>query len=202
MDQKSMCAHLDFVAQEFLGLFDEPMRYKLASKMYFAGGCIYCLRNDKQVKDYDIFLRDQSIFDEISNLDIWMCKTKYALSRGKYQLVVKYYGDPLECVGEFDFRHNMYYYVPFSGEIKSANPEDQAKDFEMYQYITTNELIFNSARARDIEGVWLRIAKFEKRGMKATKETKREIKAKTTRKAVKKYQKEFRKRRSRNRSYY
>lgn len=36
----------------------------------------------------------------------------------------EYFGKPSECVGQFDFNHNMYYYIPFTNEIKSANKDE------------------------------------------------------------------------------
>lgn len=189
MTELKIREHLDQKANEFLALFEMPLREKIKKKMYFAGGCIYCLNNDKQPKDYDIFLADNSLIDELKRLELWSFTSEYALTYGKFQLVIKYYGNPHQCVGQFDFKHNMYYYIPFSEYVKSAIDEEIFDFFDDYQFVNTNELFFNEARARDIEGVYLRINKFVERGMKISKETKKKIKNRTTKKAVRKYKK-------------
>ena len=115
--------------------------------------------------------------------DLWKCKTEYALSYGKYQVVTKYYGDPHTCVGQFDFKHNMYFYRPYTGEIESA-----CNGFES---LYTNELIFNEERARDIEGVYLRIARFAERGFIVRPKMIAKIKKRTTNKKIKEYAKKI-----------
>lgn len=189
MTELKIREHLNKKAREFLALFEMPLREKIEEKMYFAGGCIYCLNNDKQPKDYDIFLTDNSLVDELKQLELWSFTSEYALTYGKFQIVIKYYGDPYECVGQFDFKHNMYFYIPFSESVESVNEEDNWSDFDDYEFLNSNELFFNETRARDIEGVYLRIEKFVNRGMTISKETKKKIKKRTTKKAVRKYKK-------------
>lgn len=178
-----MTNHLDSVFDSFLGLFDGSAKNTLAAKAYFAGGCIYCLANDKPVKDYDLFLLDRQGCGEIEKLDLWKCKTEYALSRGKYQVVTKYYGTPDKCVGQFDFKHNMYFYKPHGNSVESACGE--------FDSLFTNELIFNESRARDIEGVYLRIERFVQRGFVATPEMIAKIKRRTTNKKINEYAKKL-----------
>lgn len=199
MKELEIRKYLDEKALEFLNLFNEPLKSKIKEKMYFAGGCIYCLNNDKQVKDYDIFLMNDSIIDELKELDLWSYTSKYALTYGRFQLVIKYFGKPEDCVAEFDFKHNMYYYIPFSKRIISVNDEDSWIDFDEYKFLNSNELIFNEYRSRDVEGVYLRIEKFINRGMTISKETKKKIKNRTTKKRIRAYKKT---RCSGNRSYY
>jgi hypothetical protein len=170
-----------------LNLFDSPLKEKLQEIMYFAGGCIYCLNNDKPPKDYDIFLMDGSLIDELKQLNIWSYISEYALTYGRFQIVIKYYGRPESCVGQFDFKHNMYYYIPFSSRIHSVNLEDCFSEFDDYEFLNSNELMFNEDRARDIEGVYLRIEKFVNRGMTISAETKKKIKKRTTKKRIKEY---------------
>jgi hypothetical protein len=189
MDKLDIASRLDQKAVEFLKLFDEKTAKMLDGKFYFAGGCIYSLANDKPVKDYDIFLMNSDLIPHLQALDLWQYITEYALTYGKFQIVIKYYGEPGECVGQFDFRHNMHYYIPFGGEVESANDDDLDDDYDHFGYIHTNELIFNESRARDIEGVLLRIDKFVKRGMTISKATKKAIKKRTTTKAVNAYKK-------------
>lgn len=198
MKEMEICRHLDAAFEAFLELIPSHLHDALRENVYFAGGCIYCLRNDKEPKDYDMFLMSDELISELSELDIWRCTSEYALTTGKYQIVIKYFGDPCECVREFDFKHNMYYYIPFSSRICSVNYEEEDKPFEDWDYLVTLELHFNESRARDIEGVWLRVDKFVKRGMTISKETKKKIRSRTTRKAVKQYKK----RRKYNKNYY
>lgn len=193
MNELDICKHLDQAFEELLQIIPCPiLKSGLQEKAYFAGGCIYCLRNDKPVKDYDLFLRDDSLIEELKKLPVWSYTSEYALTCGKYQIVTKYYGEPDYCVGQFDFKHNMHYYIPRTEKIKCAYKEelsDVDPCFDDYEYLNTDELIFNENRARDIEGVWLRVEKFTKRGMKISKETKKKIKKRTTKKAIKTYKK-------------
>lgn len=188
--------------EEFLEKIEcSELRDSLKEKAYFAGGCIYCLRNDKPVKDYDMFLKDESLIEELGKLTIWSFTSEYALTCGKFQVVTKYFGEPDCCVGQFDFKHNMHYYIPGSQKIMCAYVEelfDTDPCFEDFEYLNTDELIFNENRARDIEGVWLRVEKFVNRGMTISKETKKKIKKKTSTKAIKAYKQS----RSGGRSHY
>ena len=183
MKIKKVTDHLDKAFDTFVSLFDSEAQKVLSEKSYFAGGCIYSLANDKPVKDYDLFLFDNLDVANIEKLDLWKCKTEYALSRGLYQVVTKYYGEPLACVGQFDFQHNMYFYRPHSGEIETACGE--------FDSLFTNKLIFNEGRARDIEGVYLRIERFVKRGFVATPEMIAKIKKRTTTKEINNYAKKM-----------
>lgn len=194
MLEKEICNHLDEIAKDIIS----KIPVKIKDKIYFAGGCIYSLANNLQPKDYDLFLVDNSLVDKLKQLDIWNYTSEYALTLGKYQIVTKYYGEPYDCAGQFDFKHNMYYYKPFTGHIISANEEELEKQFDCYNFLHTNELIFNKNRARDIEGVFLRIEKFVARGMIISKQTKKEIKKRTTKKSLREYKKS----RKSNRNYY
>lgn len=131
MTEQEICKHLDGKLEEFLLKFDEVLRNKLKEKLYFAGGCIYSLANSQEPRDYDLFMTDLSLMNELVNLDIWKFVSDYALSVGKFQIVHKYYGEPSYCVGQFDFLHNMHYYIPFSNKIRNAyTEEDEEKEFE------------------------------------------------------------------------
>lgn len=190
-----ICKHLDAKLDEFLQKIEcSELRDAVREKLYFAGGCIYCLRNNKTVKDYDMFLTDDDLIEDLKKLDIWSFTSDYALTIGKFQVVIKYFGDPDSCVGQFDFKHNMHYYIPRTSEIKCAYMDEILEpydfvDIDSFMYLETNELHFNEKRARDIEGVWLRIKKFTDRGMTISKETKKKIKQRTTQRAVRKYKK-------------
>lgn len=204
MKELEICRHLDEKFEFFLQKIENSdLRDALSEKLYFAGGCIYCLRNDKEVKDYDLFLTDDELIEDLKKLNIWSFSSGYALTCGKYQVVIKYYGEPDLCVGQFDFKHNMHYYIPKTLKVLCAYSdefwEDDEPTFDDFRYLQTNELFFNENRARDIEGVFLRVEKFTKRGMTISKETKKKIKQRVTKKAVKKYKKT---RSSGRKSYY
>lgn len=203
MNEIDICKHLDLAFEEFLKKIECPkLRQAFKDTAYFAGGCIYCLRNDKPVKDYDIFLVDETLIEDLKKLTIWSFSSEYALTHGKFQVVIKYFGEPDDCVGQFDFKHNMHYYIPGTQKVKCAYEEEyfvDEPDFDDFKYLQTNELFFNENRARDIEGVLLRVEKFTKRGMTISKETKRKIKKRTTPKKVKQYKKS---RHRSGRSYY
>ena len=203
MNESEICKHLDFAFEEFLQKIEIPqLRDAVKEKAYFAGGCIYCLRNSRPVKDYDIFMTDDTLFDDLKGVEIWSFVSDYAFTCGKFQVITKYFGDPERCVGQFDFKHNMHYYIPGTSKIKCAYVEeffDEEPEFEDFEYLNTDELIFNENRARDIEGVYLRVEKFVNRGMRISKETKKKIKKRTTKKAIKTYKKS---RRGSGHSYY
>ena len=156
-----------------------PEKFKLGfeKNAYLCGGCIYSLRHDKDPKDFDFFIQSEKLSKELytyfSSLpsvkpfknflkgkynDMQVTITKYAISIGKYQIVIKYIGDPEKVLGEFDFKHNCFYYK-----------NNQLKNVADWKYLDTNNLIFNEERARDISGCLLRIPKFIERGMKITK---------------------------------
>lgn len=73
--------------------------------------------------------------------------------------------------------------MPYSGKIQTVKFEND--DNENFQYLHSNKLVFNEERARDIEGVYLRIDKFIKRGMKITRNEKRKIKKRVKKKELK-----------------
>lgn len=197
MNELEICKQLDLKFDEFLQKIEcLELKSSLIQKAYFAGGCIYCLFNDKTVKDYDIFLRDDSLIEHLKSLTIWSYVSEYALTCGKFQVVIKYFGEPDDCVGQFDFKHNMHYYVPNTQKLKCAYEDEleeeflfDDRDYDEFKYLKTNELFFNENRARDIEGVMLRVKKFTDRGMTISKETKKKIKKRTTPKKVKQYSK-------------
>ncbi len=180
---------LDIVFHNFLNLFDDECKTILKEKAYYAGGCIYSLANNKKVNDYDIFLTDNKDMQKLIDLPFWKCKTEYALSFGKYQIITKYYGKPEDCVGEFDFKHHMFYYKPYFGQVK--------KVCDGYGYLFSNRLALNENRARDLEGVYLRIEKFKNRGFVVSEDIEKTILKKTTKKKIKEY-KSSRKRSNRN----
>ena len=187
LDQDKLC--------DFLENLNEKARdYRLALL------CYVFVYNPQFVKIDEETSNTKYNFDfleELKKATIWSFVSEYALTYGKYQVVTKYFGEPDYCVGQFDFKHNMHYYIPGTMKILCAYEEelddtDADSDFDDYKYLQTNELVFNENRARDIEGVWLRVEKFTSRGMTVSKETKKKIKKRTTKKAIKKYKKNHR----------
>lgn len=149
--------HLNEIINELRIIFTDE--YFNIDDFYFAGGCIYSLWNDKEIKDYDIFCKNKKA---INKLRKWFRKnkdeadfiTKNAISMGKYQFVLKFIGQPNVEVGKFDFKHNMCYYDNYKLTALSG-----------YEYLESNKLEFNSTRARDVLNIITRIPKFIERGM-------------------------------------
>lgn len=81
-------------------------------------------------------------------------KTQNAFTVGKYQFIIKHIGAPEVEVAKFDFKHNGYFYN-HSG----------LHDVFGWDYIDSNELKFNSIRARDVLNIITRVPKFVERGM-------------------------------------
>ena len=156
MKEKEICSYLDKKFNEFIEQFSEDIQTRLKKESYFAGGCIYSLWNDLEPKDFDLFCTNNNFTETLINLDkIWYYKTKYALTQGDFQIITKYYGEPNTCVKEFDFKHNMFYYVSGSGNIIGLVDK---------KYLGVKELFFNEQRPRDLAGVALRIDRFTNRG--------------------------------------
>lgn len=129
------------------------------SDFYFAGGCIYCLWNGREIKDYDIFCTNRKAIAKLKRFlsghpEMVNCNTKNAYTVGKYQFVIKHIGAAEKEAEKFDFKHNCYYY-------------DHAGLHSVFgwDYIDSNTLIFNSSRARDVLNILTRIPKFVGRGM-------------------------------------
>lgn len=126
---------------------------------YFAGGCIYCLWNDREVKDYDIFCTNKNAIRRLKlfmrcHPELVSCKTKNAYTVGKYQFVIKHIGAAKDEVSKFDFKHNCYYF-----------DHEGLHDVFGWDYIKSNTLMFNSARARDVLNILTRLPKFLAREM-------------------------------------
>lgn len=194
MIESEIIMHLTEKANEFVRILPKDLAFDFIDEMYFAGGCIYSLANGKEPKDYDIFLKSNKLIPKLKELDIWVCKTDNALSYGKFQVVIKFYGEPEEVVSQFDFKHNMHWFDIADEKVcircgYEDELEDTEEPIEDWNYLCTNELVFNEKRARDCDNVWLRIDKFVKRGMKISKETKKKILSKTSKKEIRKARK-------------
>ena len=123
------------------------------------------------MKDYDFFLDNQSVVDELREFfekdstlmykgDIKIGKyqghrlivTDNAISIGDYQIITRWVGTPEEVIGDFDFCHNMFYFK-----------DSRIKNLTSWDNLYTRELKFNDERARDIANCIVRMNKFLKR---------------------------------------
>lgn len=174
MKEKDICEFLDRQLMEFCDTLPYYLGSTVYHNAYIAGGAIYSLRHNKFPNDFDVFLLSNQLIEELKALpDFWGHQSRYALSKGKFQIVTKYYGLPLENVREFDFRHNMYFFAPFINRkhIFSAHPDEQGLTIGKYKWLNANEVVFNDLRPREVERCFLRIKKFRKRGMKVPLKT-------------------------------
>lgn len=124
---------------------------------YIAGGCIYSIWNDKSPKDYDIFCKNKAALSKVQQYfkeNSCNFTSENAITYGKYQFVTKWYGNPDDEVGKFDFKHNMFYY-----------DSDGLHNLVDWDFLNSNKLVFNNLRARDISSILTRIPKFISRGM-------------------------------------
>lgn len=159
---------------------------------YFAGGCLYCLWNGKPIRDYDIFFKNKMAVRKIvryfekhrDRVGHWSDK---AITMGNFQFIIGHCGKPDKEVACFDFKHNCYWY-----DKKGLHSLDGCWD-----YIGSNEMIFNDGRAEDILNIMTRIPKFTERGMTIKKDTMDQIlEAGTAPGRVRKERKYIRNRRS------
>lgn len=176
---------LDNAFDTLSSYFPKDIREEFLKNAYIAGGSIFCLATNKPVKDYDFFIEDLDLLERLKKLDVWKCVTEYALSLGMFQVVTKFSGSPYKVVGEFDFKHNMFYKFYKDHKIYNALPlSDMGKEAII---LRSNKILFNSNRARDIEGVYLRIEKFLKKGMTISTKERNLILSRVTRKSIKEY---------------
>lgn len=167
--------HLREVKDELIKLLPTQVQQRFESEAYISGGCIYSLYHDKQPKDYDFFLENDSLVDELREYfidhagyhgsdisggtynDLPLIITNNAISIGKYQIITQWVGEPQEVIGDFDFRHNMFYWK--SKKVYTLSD---------WSYLKGNALVYNEQRARDIVGTIVRVPRFIQRGMTIT----------------------------------
>lgn len=166
--------------EKFIKLLPKRFQDRFREESYVSGGAIYSLYNDQEVKDYDFFLDNEELADEIRDYftmylidknkdmkdkkikvgkyrDLKLVITDNAISIGRYQIITRWVGEPEEVIGEFDFCHNMFYV--YKGEINT---------FSQWDFLEDNRLRFNDKRPRDIAGCIIRTRKFIERGFKLT----------------------------------
>ena len=149
--------HLNSVLKDIRDIIPED--YFDFDDWYFAGGCIYSLWNNKEIRDYDLFCKNKYAASKIKKffkqhrdmVDSW---TKNAISVGKYQFVIRNIGLPEIEANKFDFKHNMFYY-----------DKGTLHNIVDWEYLGSNKLEFNTDRARDILNIMTRVPKFIERGM-------------------------------------
>ena len=161
---------------EFIAFLPEQHRKEFDEKSYIGGGAIYSLYNGEEPKDYDFFVTDENLAKKLHMVFSLNPKLKFrggikvgdfnghnmivtdnAVSIGKFQIITRWVGTPQEVISNFDFKHNMYYYI--NGKVHTL-----AK----WEYLDDNKLRFNDDRPRDICGCIIRTKKFIERGFQLT----------------------------------
>ncbi|GIN67056.1 hypothetical protein J41TS2_24770 [Bacillus sonorensis] len=166
---------LEKAKKDFTNLLPPEYQEEFKNKSYLAGGAIYSLYNNQIPKDYDFFLTDESLVKELRRFfdngtlkykngvkigkynDLILVYTDNAISIGDYQIITRWVGDPEDVIEEFDFKHNMFYYI-----------DSEIKTLVDWSYLEDNKLRYNEKRARDICGTIIRIKKFVERGFTIT----------------------------------
>lgn len=168
---------LELERQHLINLLPDELQQPFKDESYIAGGAIYSLYNTNTYKDIDLFIRTEELkqklftyFKSLRGLQVkfYGSETMYygkykglnlvitnnAITIGDHQIILKDYGSPEKVVGQFDFKHNMFYVEG-----------DSLKTLSDWQALEMKELIYNDERARDIVGTIMRVPKFLGRGM-------------------------------------
>ncbi|MCR8641421.1 hypothetical protein NV379_02015 [Paenibacillus sp. N1-5-1-14] len=158
---------------KLLSLLPKKFQSEFKQQAYISGGCIYSLYNDTDPKDYDFFIKCPKLaadlsdyFKEVSEYKgksicggvykkLGLTVTDNAISIGKYQIITQWVGTPEEVVGQFDFKHLQFFYQ--NGVVNTLSS---------FNFLSSNQLVYNEKRARDICGTIVRTSKFLQRGMK------------------------------------
>lgn len=169
-------SELEKKKQELVSLLPDSFKDDFNKNSFIGGGCIYSLYNNQKPKDYDFFVKDKGLALKImsafkfnsslkygNGVKIGMYKDKRlvvtdnAVSIGDFQIVTRWVGTPEEVISEFDYKHNMFYYI--DGKLGTLVNWD---------YLDDNILRFNDDRPRDICGCIIRSNKFVERGFELT----------------------------------
>lgn len=167
---------LNLVRSELTKLLPLELAEDFDSKSFIGGGAIYSIYNVQEPKDYDFFFNDELYvaklrkhFEETPFLKYKkgvkmgdykghrLIITDNAISIGDYQLITRWVGTPKEVIGQFDFKHNMFYV--YEGKLQTL---------VKWKYLDDNKLRYNEDRARDICGTIIRVKKFVERGFTIT----------------------------------
>jgi len=166
---KQITRGLDF----FYKRFPLDLAVHLKENGFVGGGCIYSMFQDGTYKDIDIFFKHEYVVKLVEDLLRKECRleveqgietgvwqglrvviTDNAISIGEFQLIKKDFGKPEDVVSRFDFKHNMFWIE--DGRVKSLSN---------LSYLTSNKLVLNELRPRQMAGVMVRVAKYTSRGM-------------------------------------
>lgn len=172
---KYIGATIEHKKLDFALLLPQDMRSEFIDNSFVGGGSIYTMYNEGKFNDIDIFVKSKDLLnriekfisENISDYKVLPLKkiatgkfcgervviTNNAISIGIHQLIKKDYGEPIDVVGRFDFKHNMFWVE--DGEVKTLSHTD---------YLKSKKLMFNKDRARDIVGTLVRVPKFIDRG--------------------------------------
>lgn len=140
-----------------------PSLLPLRSKLFIAGGCIRSMILEEEVKDVDIFCKDQITADAVKEMKLGyttdnavnlnICDQNIYLY--KVQIVTTEVGSPIDIINQFDFTMNMNYYDFESNSIEVIHLTD----------ILAKNLKVNK-NCRNKLGTLARIVKFVNRGYK------------------------------------
>lgn len=172
--------YVDENLEDLYKVIPEYLLDQFKEEAYVAGGCIYSVHNNKEVADIDVFIESLELkllllthFKSRPNLKIKFTEygkiyygelhhqrlviTDNAITIGKFQIILKDVGDPLEVIGRFDFKHNMHY-------VKNS----KLHKVETEWYLNTTKLLYNEDRARDIVSTIMRVPKMILKGFEVS----------------------------------
>lgn len=137
------------------------------SKLFVAGGSIRSLILGEDVKDYDIFLTDNTLVEKFRNTSMGFVSDNaisFYVDRTQVQIITTTTGQPMDIVNQFDFVMNQNYYYPyafFNQDVLYIKDEET---------ILTKSLKVNM-NCRNKLGTLARINKFAERGYKVPSKT-------------------------------
>lgn len=161
---------------DFIKILPKHIQEEFREKSYIGGGAIYSIFNGEEPKDYDFFVIDEEFAKRLHEIFSLNPTLKYkggikigtyngkrlivtdnAISIGDYQIITRWVGSPSHVIGQFDFKHNIFYYQ-----------NDKVETLSNWSYLSDNKLVFNDGRVRDICGTIIRTKKFVERGFTIT----------------------------------
>lgn len=155
-------------SQELFNILPPEIRKEYYKNIFVAGGAIYSLANNKEVHDYDLYIKDKEYLDilcsffEENSKELGAFITENAITWKDIQIIKVYYGTPEYVISTFDFMHCKGYYDIYKGVV--YNP----------WFIYTDELKFNEF-CNHPTSAFFRIPKFLSRGMTIEKPEIRKI---------------------------
>ncbi len=166
-------SYLNQERHKFISLFPPNYQPWLKAHIYIAGGCFRSLAQGKRPKDIDFWslVKLESIPEAIIKGIQWTAITEKAYTYKKWQLCIADTGQPEKVVGQFDFRHNMYWYDPY-------RVDEICSFYGTPEYLISDTLYLNEERARDWPGVLARVYKYKKRGFSVSQELVNTVRAK------------------------